>query len=391
MGKDVSLQSVNKRLKFIVLGNPENRRIALFQQALERFGHSRAIVIPYLELLSGKLDLGEILSSQSHELENERDQIVFRIESPGENFAVEKRLIALGAEESQLARSALRLREDRGRIWFPKQWFSGFRRMLMQIEHTVAQTPGLIVTSSPNEIATMFNKPECHARLMSDNVPVAPSIEAPGSLDDLFAQMDQRGWSRVFVKLAYGSSASGVMALYRGKTGSRAVSSLEMAGSGTRTKFYNSLKLKVYQKPRDLQRAFDFLCREGVHVERWLPKASLQGCAFDLRIVCVGKKPQHTVVRTSRSPITNLHLGNRRGNLPLLIEKVGQRKWAATKNVARKAANCFPNSHCVGVDVLVRPGFHSPTVLEVNAFGDLLPRAEWNGMTTYQSQIQSLS
>ena len=75
---------------YILIANPENRRAQYFQSALSRCGLPFAIVVSYEELLSGQIELGSVLQEDS----------LLRIESPGENFAVEKLLLQLGAQFS---------------------------------------------------------------------------------------------------------------------------------------------------------------------------------------------------------------------------------------------------------------------------------------------------
>jgi hypothetical protein len=50
-------------------------------------------------------------------------------------------------------------------------------------------------------------------------------------------------------------------------------------------------------------------------VEEWVPKAGIADHTFDLRIVTIAGQPRHTVLRLSKAPMTNLHLGAHRGAL----------------------------------------------------------------------------
>ena len=381
-------------IQTILIGNPANRRVLFFQQALQRFGLEPAVVIPYVDLLRGTLTLTETIESTIVEKRASDRKIVVRIESPGEDFEVERRLIALGAETQSPSKThlriskhgALRLRQDQGRIAYPAQWFAGYRTLMAEVSQCLKQFPKAIAFKDPMEIITMFDKPTCHQWLAQAEVPVPNAILDVESFDDLRERMRSLLWNRVFVKLANGSSASGVIALYvDGKT-IRAVTPMECVGSGARTRFYNNLKLRVYHRPREIRLAIDFLCRERAHVEQWLPKAQQSGRNFDLRIVTIAGSACQTVVRTSHGPITNLHLGNRRGDLAKLIEQMGIERWQSVLKLAERAAETFPRSQCVGLDILLGPSFRNPTVLEVNAFGDLLPGITHNGLNTYETQ-----
>lgn len=85
-------------LKILIIGNPDNRRVQMFQHALENHGGSRAVVVPWIDLLQR----GGCLDGLLH------PGTAVRIESPGEDFAVEKELIALGHERSQQGESISR-------------------------------------------------------------------------------------------------------------------------------------------------------------------------------------------------------------------------------------------------------------------------------------------
>src|SRR5689334_1774058 len=109
-----------KQPNVAVIGCPENRRVSLFQAALRRFGLGEATVISWLEVLrAGCLPERAI-----------NPDTLLRIDSAGENFAVERELIALGAPLNGGGKAtsispdrARQLEFDRGRILYPHQWF----------------------------------------------------------------------------------------------------------------------------------------------------------------------------------------------------------------------------------------------------------------------------
>ena len=50
---------------------------------------------------------------------------------------------------------------------------------------------------------------------------------------------------------------------------------------------YNSLRVRVYETSGEVAAIVDALAPDGLHVERWLPKAALGGRVVDLRVVVV--------------------------------------------------------------------------------------------------------
>lgn len=370
--------------RHVILGNPANRRVSMFQAALARTGHRPAEVISYLDLLSGQRAIDPLLD----------DHTILRIESPGEDFDVEKHLIALGAKsdvegdfERIDAAAALAMAFDEGRLRLSRQWYHGYRRLMDSLATTLQQYPDLQLYNAPPDIALMFDKRRCQRALAARHIPVPPLANHVGSYEELLDVMTQQGWQRAFVKLSHSSSAAGVIAIHRHSRGIRAVTSMEMERRQHDIRFYNNLKLRTYHTSPEIARLVNYVCREGAQVEQWLPKAALAGCAFDLRILVVAGKACHVVVRQSSSPMTNLHLGNRRGDVAALKSRMGTERWAATLDTAERAATVLSNSLYAGVDLLLQPGFRNPTVLELNAFGDLLPGVQHQGRDTYEVEI----
>jgi glutathione synthase/RimK-type ligase-like ATP-grasp enzyme len=236
----------------------------------------------------------------------------------------------------------------------------------------------------------MCDKRICHARLQAAGVPVPEALSPVRDYAELRERMADAAMQRVFVKPAHGSSASGVVALQTAPGGRiRATTSAARAGAGYR----NSLRVQSYEMEPDVARLIDSLAPDGLHVERWLPKVALDGRVLDLRVVVIAGEPSHVVVRTSRSPMTNLHLGGSRGDVDAVRHAMGESGWARALDVCARTAACFPRSLMVGVDLLVQVGWRRYAVGEVNAFGDLLPgitglpgtRAA--GQDTYTAQV----
>jgi glutathione synthase/RimK-type ligase-like ATP-grasp enzyme len=329
-----------------------------------------------------------------------QDDLLLRIESPGESFAVYKLLLALGAEEPDdrfaaprlSARKALALVEDRGRVCFPRQRFLGFRAALRRVSKTLRGRTGVRLMNAPDDIVTMSDKPACHEVFAIREVPVPELLGTPSSFDELTALMRARRVSQVFVKLANGSSAAGVVAFRAAPHGSRlqAITGVELASDGDGgTALYNSRRVRRYDAAADVRRLFDSLCTEGVIVERWIPKAGLDGRTFDLRVLVIGGCARHVVVRTSPTPITNLHLGrdNRRADVERLRDHIGARRLRAALDLAERASAVFPSSLYAGVDVLLTPGGARAFVVEINAFGDLLRRSRDRGQDPYEAEL----
>lgn len=367
--------------RFVVIGNPENRRVAFFQEALHRFSLPEARILSYEDLLTGRASLESALTPDT----------VLRIESPGENFAVESLLLKEGRDDAEAEGSPIApddLSFDRGQIVAPRQWYLGFCRVLRRWTGLLEAVPDVWVMNAPADIACMFDKVACHARCLEGGIAVPPALGPVQNYDELIARMDEAGWDRVFVKLAHGSSASGVVAFHRRGDEQSAITSAEIVRTGADIRLYNSLRIRRYEREADLRDLINALAAERVHVEQWLPKASLnQGESMDVRVVVIDGEPCHLVVRQGRSPMTNLHLGNRRGNVSEFLAQLGESRHGEFFETCRRTARLFRSTLYAGLDVLFTPGFRRHAVLEVNAFGDLLPGVTSTGWTTCEAEI----
>jgi hypothetical protein len=112
--------------------------------------------------------------------------------------------------------------------------------------------------------------------------------------------------------------------------------------------------------------------------------------------------------------MTNLHLGNPRGDAEAFLAAISPEAWETARGVCERAAALFPKSLTTGVDLLIapsgmrlgpsatrgslapkpKPKRTAPTkarspfaILEINAFGDLLPGVLHDGHDTYSSAI----
>ncbi|WP_281900996.1 STM4014 family protein [Phytohabitans aurantiacus] len=348
-------------VRLAVVGNPENRRIALFDAAARRAGLPAPEVYPWRDvLLSGRVPGPGTL---------------VRIDSPGEDAEVDRLLRELGTGRPATV-------AEHAEILGTAAAFAGLREALGR----VAAGGGELV-NQPADILTMTAKPRCHAVLAAAGIPVPPALGPVHGYESLRAAMDLAGWHRVFVKPAYGSSASGVLALAVAGRRITAVTSVELSEG----RIFNNLRVRRYDDEAPIRSIVDRLAPDGLHVERWYPKAALADRVLDLRVVVIAGEPRHVVVRTSRSPMTNLHLGNARGDTAAVRAAAGDQRWAAAMRTCARVAECFPRTLHVGVDLMFRVGWRDHAVAEVNAFGDLLPGVLADGLDTYGAQVAAIA
>ncbi|WP_433686162.1 STM4014 family protein [Micromonospora carbonacea] len=343
-------------MRLTVVGNPDNRRVGLFTAAALAAGLPRPAVLPWADVLTGAAPppAGALV----------------RVDSPGEDPQVDR----------LLRRAAVPARH--GELLGLADAYAGLVDGLARVA-----AGGAELLNDPGDVAALCDKRRCHARLSAAGVAVPAALPPIDGYASLRAAMAEAGWARVFVKPAHGSSAAGVLALAVGPRGVRAVTPIEVAPDG----LFNSLRVRAYDDEATVAALVDRLAGEGLHVERWLPKVGLGDRVVDVRVVVVAGRPTHAVVRAATGPLTNLHLGNARGDLAELRAAAGPAAWAAAMETCVRAAACFPRSLHVGVDLMFLLGWQRHAVAEVNAFGDLLPGVLADGRDTYAEQVHALT
>ncbi|MCX4966032.1 STM4014 family protein [Streptomyces sp. NBC_00654] len=358
--------------RLAVVGNPDNRRVAFFREAVRAAGLPGVRVVSWLQVLTGEVTF--------------RPGETVRMDSPGEDAEVERLLRGV---------------DDPSRVEGTSRWYAAFTEAVREVARA-ASAAGATLLGDPGDIAALFDKRLCHAVLDGAGVAVpasptsGPAAPVVRGWEDVRELMAARGMPRVFVKLAHGSSASGVLAVETAGPGRvRASTSVERDAEG---RLFNSLRVRRYETEHEVAAIVDALAPDGLHVERWLPKASQRGRAADLRVVVVAGRATHAVVRTSRSPMTNLHLGGVRGDLDEVRAAVAAAggSWPEALAMCERAAACFPRTLCVGVDLLPATGWRRFAIGEVNAFGDLLPGLTGlpgsgaEGLDTYAAQVAAV-
>lgn len=190
-------------LSVSIVGNPENRRVTLFSEDARRLGW-KVQVVPWEQLLSTPEQAWPMLIASP----------VIRIESPGENRAVEQQLIARGAS-SQSAGDSVRFSGEYGRIEQTEFWYAGFCDVLQKLKRMNEVDLHGRWMNPPDDIMVMFDKRQCQSLLRSRGVSIPEVLGFVESWEALVRLMDDTEAHRVFVKLPHSSSASGVIALQR--------------------------------------------------------------------------------------------------------------------------------------------------------------------------------
>jgi HAD superfamily hydrolase (TIGR01662 family) len=372
----------------IIGATKDDIRVHYFRQALERKGISEVIFLPYQQIVQQDENILSTLPSNT----------ILRIESPHRDFDAYRLFLAEGyhliKNESECHIDISKITDlpfDKGRILYPRQWFLGFSSVLRRIHNCLLQRNDIIPLLLPKDIMLMFDKLECQKMLSKRGVKIPFLLGKIDNYAHLIDLMQEAGINRVFLKLRHGSAASGIVAFEKHNTKYKAISTVELVENHTGVHLYNSRKLQIYSKMDDIVKLVNELSKHQIYAEAWFPKMGVHGLTCDCRIVFINGQPKHTVIRSGKSPITNLHLGCTR-NLPdELIEKIGISNWQSAINNCVRIEECFPNSLYWAIDMAFAPNMKHHAVFEVNAFGDLLKNVDYDEKNTYETEVDSLN
>jgi hypothetical protein len=200
----------------------------------------------------------------------------------------------------------------------------------------------------------------------------------------LLALLRQKHFPTAYVKLNTGSSASGIAVVHAADEPPWAVSSVVRLDGG----FFSTRRLRRYAGA-DLEAVLAFLLGEGACVQRGIRMAQIDGQNFDVRVVVIHGRPAFTVFRLSSGPMTNLHLGGRRGPHERCRAGIPTRAWLDALDHCAEAAAQYRMA-AVGVDLLFESGYLRHYLLEVNAFGDFFPGlVDAQGRSVHRAEIEA--
>lgn len=362
---------------WLLVGPPDSRRITALQQALHTSGQAPAPVIDYADVLRSPQIVHEAIARHP--------QALVKLESPGEDAQLHARLVqrgwqlrgAPGAPPSALQHGELSHQHD---------WHAGFNDLLCSLPAAANYL------NTPAGLLATIDKLACQQRFVAAGVPVPTLFGTIDGHEDLIAQLQARRCSQVFIKARYGSSAAGVLAFRRHPDGRQlAIGTAELVREQGTVRVFNALRQRRYTDAADIAALVDALAVQGAYVEQWIPKPRVPGAAgrhYDIRVVTLDGHARQRVARTSEGPLTNLHLGNRRGALEDWLD---HEAMARLEEIATRSATALPGNRMLGIDLVLRNG--TGRVLEANGFGDLLPELRWHGATTWDDQaaLTSLS
>ena len=351
--------------QFLTIGAVDSRRVQFWEKVLQQKEFLQNI-LTYKQIIAN--DFPAITTPTS-----------LRITSTGENFDLWRNILKLGG----CPPSAIPVFE-KGLLFPNSYWYQGWCEILQNIDDFIGENRLIKPMNTPTSIQLVFHKLKCQQLLNEEGIRT-PKIILPRvvNYDDLITILQKENIRQVFIKPYHGSSASGVMA-FRQVNGKQILyTTIQLKGK----KLYNNLRLQKYNSLTQIKTIINAMIPSGLLVEEWIRKKTFQEKSVDLRILVINGKAIFVVPRMSKHFITNLHLGNEKGNLEELENTWGTTLIENAKALAVKSVHTIGGLFYAGVDVAISTK-GQPYILEVNAFGDMLLNIYQGGLTTYEYELE---
>jgi glutathione synthase/RimK-type ligase-like ATP-grasp enzyme len=364
--------------RYVIIANPDGKRWQAYERDLLAFWRRRGrephvTLIPWREAVSRRGRIDDLLEGES--------LAIFRLESPGRDQEVMRLLLEAG-DDSAASHQWRTVPIAKGVLLRPALLHRGFCRTLQGIRTTLDGQPQLQPLACPLAVAELFDKTATSHRLAKAGLPCPASLPASSQPGHLLRELRNQKFKTAYVKINTGSSATGIAVVHALDDPPWAITSMLCIGE----QFYNTRKLQKVSGAR-LDEALDFLIREGAFIQEGIPMAQIDGQNFDLRVVVIHGEPAFTVFRLSGLPMTNLHLGGRRGRWKDCRASIPTRAWLDALEHCVDAAKLYECSS-VGVDLVFERGCARHFILEINAFGDFFPGlTDQAGRSVHETEI----
>ena len=363
---------------YVIVANPDGKRWQAYERDLLAFWHRhgcepRVTLLPWREVVPRRGDVADLLEGN--------EPAVLRLESPGRDQEV-MRLLLEASDDSASSQAWRDVPIAKGMLLRPSLLHRGFCRTLRGIRAALDRKRNVQPLACPLAVAELFDKTATARRLREAGLPCPAMIPAPSNADVLLLELRELKFKTAYVKLNTGSSATGIAVVHALDDPPWAITSMLRIGDF----FYNTRKLQKITGEQ-LDETLAFLIREGAFIQEGIPMAQIDGQNFDLRVVVIHGRPAFTIFRLSGLPMTNLHLGGRRGDAAMCRAAVPTRAWLDALDHCVEAASLY-DCAAVGVDLVFERGYARHFLLEINAFGDFFPGlTDATGRTIHATEI----
>lgn len=368
-------------INFLIIGDLKGRRVNSFIECLNHLNIKNYKVITWTELL---MDV-----SIFHK--NLKENTIIKLEPPEKDMNIYNGFLKLGEEKGEVSRKEIEnIDFSTCEIVAPAQWYEGFKILLGNMEEIYRnhEDKNIFLMNDFKEILIMMDKSKTYETLeekVKDYEFYLPEkLETPKSYRE-FKEIYGHKVMKCFIKLRYGSGGTGIIAY---KNNPRVLeesifTSLNCETREGKTIFYSNNKVNYFEDKDKIKILIDWVLLNGAHIESWIPKASYEGYSFDTRAFVMDKKSEYLISRLSKTPITNLHLRNKRMESGDIISRENIHRIS---KAAEDVMKVFDKSLYAGIDVVCSKGY-KPYIIDVNPFGDLFHNLLGTDKNTHYLEI----
>ena len=268
-----------------------------------------------------------------------------------------------------------------------------YQAQLFELEE-MGKKKGIRFLNPPSEILQLLDKVACKEKLEEHHVAVTTMVaKNVKDYTELKERMVEKKLRSVFLKPVYGSGAAGIVALSMNPVNRKVVAYTAACVEGD--VLFQQKNIRKITDEKEVERIVNGIASLETIVERWYPKATLEGEPFDFRVLWQFGRVEYMVARKSATPITNLHLNN--GAVSLEDALQNEESWNQgniqkdIERVCEEAMALFPNVHVAGLDVMLDKKTGKPRIIEINGQGDLLYQDIYGENIIYRNQIVKMS
>jgi hypothetical protein len=318
------------------------------------------------------------------------DESIFRLDSTAQSFSLQKLLLRLGASTAEEEKCSFlpvneidQFRERFGEFIYPSQYYYGLNKLMQIINEQVKCRERWL--TKPDIAGLLFDKAKVVEICEAEGIPAPMRLFECYSLSDIQGWMNTQNLREVYVKHRFGSSACGIALLRTVGTEIFAITSVANH-NGRR---WNSLRPRSLRGEQSVGELVNYLINEGAQIEVGIPKRRIDGMGFDCRFIVINNRIDFIIVRKSRAPFTNLHMGGVRDTFQALKTCVSASLLQEASDACLKLAQLF-DQFVLGVDIVFSKKSDTFYVLEVNSFGAFFPNLRREGRTVLDWELNAI-
>ncbi len=204
--------SVTTSPDYVVIADPASLRWQHYRRDLDRYlaqfrPRPNVHLLHWSDVIERDGEIAELLPERSS---------LLRVESPARDFSLFRLLMRAG--EVDCGREPSEWIRDEGWIASPHMLYVGLCRILANINNSLLAHGRCCPTSNLTATQTLMDKNAVSKILQVNGIPT-PDAFRPTNVEGMLSEIWARGWEEAYVKLAYGSCASGI-AFFDAKQGS---------------------------------------------------------------------------------------------------------------------------------------------------------------------------